>query len=122
LGQEYITPTCLYNRAWGNWAELQVWGYDDCIVWEGEINGRWRSGSFDANLAEEMGALEFPLHQRQQFSRLERRQRAGCVVLYVSSDQVLRAGLHCVHHLGGALEVGVVMGPARGRRGSGDPL
>jgi hypothetical protein len=47
------------------------------------------------------------LQQRQQFGRLEHRQRAGSVVLHVSSDQVLRAGLHGGHHLDGVVEVGV---------------
>ena len=38
LGMDYIIPTYLYYRSWANWAEIQVWEYEDCIEWEGEIN------------------------------------------------------------------------------------
>ena len=47
LQSDYIIPTYLYYRSWSHWAEIQVWEYDDGIEWEGEINGRTKSGEFD---------------------------------------------------------------------------
>ena len=31
-------PTYLYYRSWANWAEIQVWEFEDGIEWEGEID------------------------------------------------------------------------------------
>jgi len=41
-------------------------GSDRYIVWEGEINGKWRSGEFEMQytLGEQMGMLEFAWRQR----------------------------------------------------------
>jgi hypothetical protein len=52
-----IIPTYLYYRSWSNWAELQVWGYDDGIEWEGEINGKHGSGEFDIRLGDKIEEL-----------------------------------------------------------------
>jgi hypothetical protein len=52
-------PAYLYYRSWANWAELQVWSNDGSIIWEGEINGKWKSGEFEIDLDEEMEALEY---------------------------------------------------------------
>ena len=65
LGMDYIMPTYLYYRSWANWAEIQVWEYEDCIEWEGEINGRLKSGSFDVSLGDTIEHLQY-YWQRQE--------------------------------------------------------
>ena len=61
LGRQSDVPTFLYYRSWANWAELSVWDSDRYIVWEGEINGKWRSGEFEMQytLSEPMEMLEY---------------------------------------------------------------
>jgi hypothetical protein len=64
LQSDYVIPTYLYYRSWSNWAELQVWGYEDGIEWEGEINGKHRSGEFDIRLGDKIEELQgYWLHQ-----------------------------------------------------------
>jgi hypothetical protein len=62
-GGAIIIPTYLYYRSWSNWAELQVWGYEDGIEWEGEINGKHRSGEFDIRMGDKIEEL----HTLDQF-------------------------------------------------------
>lgn len=49
----------LYYRGYpGNWAEFEVFDCDSYIEYEGYVNGKPRSGRFDANLSEEMVSFE----------------------------------------------------------------
>ena len=82
LGRQSDIPTFLYYRSWANWAELSVWDSDRYIVWEGEINGKWKSGEFEMQytLSEQMEMLEYARRQRihamyREANRL--RQEAG---------------------------------------------
>jgi hypothetical protein len=61
LGRQSDIPTFLYCRSWANWAELSVWDSDRYMVWEGEINGKWRSGEFEMEytLSEQVEMLEY---------------------------------------------------------------
>jgi hypothetical protein len=49
----------LYYRGYpGDWAEFEVFDCGDLIVYEGHVNGKARSGQFDASLSEEMEGFE----------------------------------------------------------------
>ena len=53
-------PAYLYYRSWANWGELSVWEDDRYIVWEGEINGTYKSGEIEMEYTreEQMAMLE----------------------------------------------------------------
>jgi hypothetical protein len=66
LNQQAVIPTYLYYRSWNHWAELEVWSDGTYLVWEGEINGRWKSGEIEMEytLSEQMEMLEYAWRQR----------------------------------------------------------
>ena len=47
LGWGGRIPTYVYYRSWNNWGELAVWDDGHYLAWEGEINGRSKSGEFE---------------------------------------------------------------------------
>jgi hypothetical protein len=57
-GLSRAMPTYLYYRSWSNWAELQVWRDDGYTMWEGEMNGKHKSGTIELDLGEQAGVIE----------------------------------------------------------------
>jgi len=72
-GLDYIVPTYLYYRSWNNWAELRVWDDYRHVIWEGEINGKWKSGEIELpdSLDEEMDHLEYYWRRQELPPRYE---------------------------------------------------
>lgn len=49
----------LYYRAWDQWAELDVWQHREGIAWDGEFNGKHKSGLLEGlDIVEEMARFE----------------------------------------------------------------
>ena len=48
----------LYYTCRANWAEYRVWEWEDRIVWEGERNGKYKTGELDTTVQAEMNKLE----------------------------------------------------------------
>jgi len=54
------TDAIIYYQNQADWAEFRVWEHWDSIVWEGEINGTYKTGEIETTLDAEMQALIKP--------------------------------------------------------------
>ena len=59
----FIITTILFYCSRANWTEIQVWSYEDSIVWEDKTDGQFKSGSFDGGCR-----IGFPLRMASRFS------------------------------------------------------